>query len=1216
MTSLPTELRNALERAIQQARTGAEEGARQSLQALAVDRARPYDSMTPEQRALRNRLRAHGRQLGDEKAPSDAQEIDHLVREVAYQHWHRMIFARFLAENHLLIEPNSGVAVTMEECEELAREQGKDPWALAASFAQAMLPQIFRADEPALEVALPPETRQALHRSLADLPRRVFTADDALGWTYQFWQSAEKDAVNARVQSGEKITGETLPAVTQLFTEPYMVQFLLHNTIGAWHAAKTLSASSRNEASSEQELRDAVRLTREGGYDFPYLRYVREPQDGDAEEEPTGPWRPAAGSYDDWPRTARELTVLDPCCGSGHFLVEAFQLLVRLRIQEEGLALEDAVRAVIGENLFGLELDPRCTQIAAFNLALAAWKLVGSPIELPSMRIACSGLGPQTSKAKWLELAEEAARAGHMPGNRDLFESDDSLLSSSVRRGLEGLYELFEMAPELGSLIDPRSVGSDDDGTLFADLSANVTTLAPLFEAVLEREEADEETLERAVAARGMAEAARILLGPDGGYTLVVTNVPYLGRGAQPDWFKEWAETHYRVAKNDLATMFLERCLSFCSHGGTSSLVLPQNWLFLTSYKKLREKLLKAETWHAVARLGPQAFQTPMWDFNIQLLTISRGEVSHNSGGVLAGLDASEPRQPAEKAALLQKDEVKKVEQVQQLENPDAYVSFRNNSALKTLGEFGNCIQGILPADRGRLVRAFWEVDDNKDIWEFFQGSCDKTKHCNGWTQIFAYELFKRMYRFIGGRYQGLKAFGKPGVSVSKMNRLPVSVYSKKPYDGNSHAFVPHDSSLLLPIWTYMSAETFARDVRSIDQKLDVTNATINKIPFDLEHWKKVAREKYPHGLPEPYSDNPTQWIFHGHPCGSVVWDEETKWTAHGRLRTDETVLQVAVARLLGYRWPAERDESMELAEQQRAWVDACEDLLAYADQDGIVPIPALRGEPAAADRLLDLLRAAYGEEWSNEVLDALLQSVDQAGKTLDQWLRTKFFEQHCKLFHHRPFVWHIWDGHKDGFHALVNYHKLAGPDGAGRRTLETLTYTYLGAWIERQREAQQEDQEGADAKLAAALRLQEELQAILEGESPYDIFVRWKPLHEQPMGWEPDINDGVRLNIRPFMLAEDVGRKHAGVLRWKPNVKWSKDRGKEPQDLRPRDDYPWFWGCDPREHPEHRTDFGAGTADGVRAGQEFDGKRWNELHYTRAAKEAARARTERDESP
>jgi hypothetical protein len=300
-----------------------------------------------------------------------------------------------------------------------------------------------------------------------------------------------------------------------------------------------------------------------------------------------------------------------------------------------------------------------------------------------------------------------------------------------------------------------------------------------------------------------------------------------------------------------------------------------------------------------------------------------------------------------------------------------------------------------------------------------------------------------------------------------------------------------------------------------------------------------------------------------------VIWDEEIKWTAHGPLRTDATVLQVAVARMLGYRWPAELDSAMELADEQRQWVQRCEALARYADEDGIVCIPPVRGEASASDRLLNLLAAAYGEAWSIDTLTALLKSADHAGKTLETWLRDKFFEQHCKLFQHRPFIWHIWDGLRDGFAALVNYHKL------DRKNLETLIYTYLGDWITRQKSDITTGIDGAQEKLAAAETLKKRLELILNGEAPYDIFVRWKPIEEQPIGWNPDLNDGVRLNIRPFMTVPDVGKKGAGVLRVKPNIKWDKDRGKDVESA------PWY--------------------------HLFKGERINDHHLTLAEKQAAR---------
>ena len=405
---------------------------------------------------------------------------------------------------------------------------------------------------------------------------------------------------------------------------------------------------------------------------------------------------------------------------------------------------------------------------------------------------------------------------------------------------------------------------------------------------------------------------------------------------------------------------------------------------------------------------------------------------------------------------------------------------------------------------------------------------------------------------------KGERVWSRQGIVVGLMSGLPTSIYEGDLFDISCTPIVPREPEHVLPIWCFCSSEEYSKTVRRVDPMLKVTNATLAKVPFDLAHWQSIAATEYPQGLPEPYSDDPTQWLFHGHPCGSVVWDEESKWTARGPLRADASVLQVAVARLLGYRWPAELDPDMRLAAESRAWVERCRELDGFADADGIVCIQAAAGELPAADRLRRLLAAAYGDEWSAAKEQELL-AAGAGGKgqprSLDDWLRDRFFAEHFKLFHNRPFIWHIWDGRKDGFHALVNYHRLCGPDGEGRRVLETLAYRHLGEWIDRQQGAQSQGEEGADARLAAAQDLQRRLTLILEGEPPYELFVRWRPLHEQPLGWAPNLDDGVRLNIRPFMRAElqSGGRKGAGILRVKPNIKWSKDRGKEPESLRPR---------------------------------------------------------------
>ena len=439
------------------------------------------------------------------------------------------------------------------------------------------------------------------------------------------------------------------------------------------------------------------------------------------------------------------------------------------------------------------------------------------------------------------------------------------------------------------------------------------------------------------------------------------------------------------------------------------------------------------------------------------------------------------------------------------------------------------------------------------------------------------------LLRISGARpTQGLKAVGKVGVAVHRLRVLFPYYFSSTRFHQNVAVIVPSDSLHLPAIWCFCSSPEYNEAVRRIDQQLKITNATLVKVPFELERWKKVAQERYPNGLPKPYSEDPTQWIFHGDPCGSVVWDEESKRTVCGPFRMDGSVLQVAAVRLLGYRWPAESDLKMELADEQREWVQRAKVLHPLEDEDGIVCISSVRGEHLASERLLQLLHAAYGDDWHDGILSKLL--AESGSASLDDWLRGQFFEEHCKLFVHRPFIWHIWDGRKrDGFHALVNYHKLAGGDGKGRRLLESLTYSYLGDWIARQQDGVKRGEGGAEDRIAAALELQKRLVAILEGEPPFDLFVRWKAIDEQPIGWEPDINDGVRLNIRPFM-AQDLpgGKKGAGILRAKPNIHWKRDRGKEP--TRDQAKFPWFW-----------------------ENGKFTGERVNELHFTNAEKRVAR---------
>jgi hypothetical protein len=1137
---LHPDTRNLLAREILKAREAAEAGAKASLAALRVGEASPAEGMTAAERSLRNRLRANGRQLGDNLLADGKQELGYLVEEVAYQHWHRMLFARFLAENGLLREDQGDQPIDLAECEALANAEGLDIWAYAARCAQKMLPGVFRLDDPKLELRLDTPKQLELNVILKALPSQVFTATDALGWVYQYWQAKRKDEVNA---SGVKIGAKEISPVTQLFTEDYMVDFLLHNTLGAWWAGKM----GPIEATDESEARAKAGLPAKDGLpavEWTYLRFV---QDSESKK-----WTPASGIFGGWPRRAKDITFLDPCMGSGHFPAFALPILARMRMDDEGGNAATNLYAVLKSQIHGLELDQRCCQIGAFNLALTAWKLGGFQ-QLPSLNIACCGVAPQAELADWVRLAGD----------------DDKL-----RSGMTQLYKLFQQAPVLGSLINPL-LGKGDL------LTANSSQIRPLLDAAVAVEVMDAALHEMKISAKGISEATEILSAQ---YSLVATNVPYLARTRHPEELAKYVDRNYKESRTDLATVFIRRCLELSGSRNAIAVVTPQNWNFQDQYEPFRSWILSNASLQANVQLGAGAFESITGEVVKPALLIASSFIPEPRHLFLAS-DCSAMQGVTAKSQAISRSEIFLLSQSEQKQNPRSRILVRDLVEMPVLKSIAGHHNGICSGDLSRFTRCFVEVGVIADGWATQQTTTRITRNFSGMQNIFWWQGGSGdFFRFAcerletsnpGAWVRGKGAWGKRGVIVSAMGSLQVSRYLGDLFDDNTVVLVPHDEKDLPALWEFCSSPEYAQLVRTIDQSLKVRGPLV-EVPFDVERWSDLAARKHPCGLPVPHSSDPTQWLFSGHPHKS------------------ENPLQVAVARLLCYQWP--RQTGSSFPDCPALGPDGLEK---HADDDGIVALSPINREEAAAVRLRDLLKDAYGAGWQDGVTERqLLSDAGHGAATLEEWLRDSFFEEHCKLFHHRPFIWHIWDGENDGFHVLVNYHRLAAGNGDGTRLLQKLATTYLGDWIARCTQEVAADKPGAARRLKAAQDLQADLRKILEGEAPNDIFVRWKPLGEQAIGWAPDINDGVRLNIRPFLAVRDVGKKGAGLLRFKPNVKWDKDRGKEPQ--RPKSEFPWFWSCDPESNPQHATDYNGGST--------FTGERWNELHYTLAAKRAARA--------
>ncbi|MDP9224163.1 MAG: BREX-1 system adenine-specific DNA-methyltransferase PglX, partial [Actinomycetota bacterium] len=705
MTVLSSELRSALERAIVAARDAAEAASRVALDVLGVDVERVSDHLHEDERGLRVALRAEARQLGG---------FERLVEECAYEQWHRMMFARFLAENELLIHPEHGVAVSLADCEEIAHDRGlADLWVVASEFAAAMLPGIFRPDDPALRVRLAPEGQQALEEVLAGLPSDVFTSDDGLGWVYQYWQAKKKKEVNA---SERKIGGADIAPVTQLFTEHYMVAFLLENTLGAWWAARHPESS----------------LVK----DWKYLRFDDE-------------GKPAAGSFAGWPESVAEVTVMDPCCGSGHFLVTAFEMLRQMRMEAEGVTPGQAGDAVLCDNLFGLELDARCTQIAAFALALQAWK-TGGYRYLPLPNIACSGMPVKAPVEEWKAFAGGDPR---------------------LAEALEVLHVLFRDADTLGSLIDPRQTVENSAGqqTSFSNIAWD--EISPLLMKALAGEQDDPVTAVLGTNAAGLARAAEFLAGR---YTLVTTNVPYLKRANQTTLLRDYTASRYPESSQDLGVAFLDHILQGAA--ATAAFVTPTSWTTATSFSDFRRRMLTEETVNLLALLGARAFRAISGEVvNVALAIISDAKPT----GDFAMLDASGCPDARSKETELLTGPVVRSGPDEQLAHPDHRSLISGRHSDTPLSGHARAYQGLATADYARFGRVFWEMPAIGQGWEPQQSTVSRSVPYGGREHVVHWEAGDGpLARSPAARVQGLEAWGSMGVAVSQMGMLQATLYT------------------------------------------------------------------------------------------------------------------------------------------------------------------------------------------------------------------------------------------------------------------------------------------------------------------------------------------------------------------------------------------------------------------------------------------------------
>lgn len=695
------EVRSALRAFVLEARAALEDDFRRQLVGLGVRPERTVDP-TEELDEGADRVRTAAVAVIDRSreagaAPEDAFET--YVQDSAFTFLNRLIGLRCLEERGMLIVGgNSETAIRQDPRlgasslyfrvrNELPLEAGiRQVWRIALDRAfQAVSERVGLLFDPDSEYGqlLPlPATLSRLVDGLNDpsIPSTVWADDEVLGWVYQYYNAEEKDAAYDKLKKGGKLEHpEELAAASCLYTERYMVDFLLQNTLGRiWtdvHPGTSLPES------------------------WPY--FVDRSRD-EARE---------SGAL---PERVRDLTLLDPACGSGHFLARAFDLFVEM-YREEGIESDAEIPQLILErNLHGLDIDLRAAQISALRLYLKACDLAGPDFRPRRLNLVASDAT--------LPAAPPRELLGRFDHDRD------------IRDLLVGIWAELREAPKLGSLLHPERkveelvAGRREKGhtlELQDDVAWDRFKLDLLEEIRTEFEkEADTDDVGRRLFGQDLAKSIGLVEALTRRYDVVVTNPPYAGSKNLDPPVKTFVERGYKDGKRDLYAAFIIRCLEFAHNGGYVGMITQQSWLFLRSFVKLRERVLTNAAVTSLAHLGAGSFEEISGEVvNVALFTL-RKDVP-GAGHRIDAFRLVGPRSPGEKNRLLRQAiagyasgilSTPRQADLQAIpETPFVYWLrprfFELLRSRKRLSDIAEVRQGLATADNERFLRWFWEVD-------------------------------------------------------------------------------------------------------------------------------------------------------------------------------------------------------------------------------------------------------------------------------------------------------------------------------------------------------------------------------------------------------------------------------------------------------------------------------------------------------------------------
>lgn len=1103
----------------------------------------------------------------------------YVIEEVAYTWFNRLIAIRFMEVNDYL---PSHIRVLSSESGKLEPDLVTTPFDAELPFTAEEEAQIFQLKQDnkldevfrilflkqcnALNEILPAlfeKTKNytelllsssvidqdgVVYHLIHDIPEDDFNIErggqvEIIGWLYQYYNTEPKAAAFAK---NGKITKEEIPAVTQLFTPDWIVRYMVENSLGRLWV----------EGHPDCDLKENWKY------------YLEE-----AQQEPEVQAKLSEIRKEYAALNPEDIKLIDPCMGSGHILVYAFDVLMQI-YESAGYSQRDAAKSILEHNIYGLDIDDRAYQLAYFAVMMKARQY--------NRRILN---GENTCHVYAIQESNSINRA-HL---KYFGAGMDDIEKNAAKMQLEGLLDTLTDAKEYGSILNVESYNWD---LLRRFVAAEDTAGQISMDSVGVEDTAEQ--LNRLVDI-GETMARK--------YWVTITNPPYAAISNLSPKVNDFVKANYPDSKVDLFAVFIERCGLMTRVSGYQAMITQHAWMFLASYENLRDKLLNKELIN-LAHLGPHAFD----EINGEVVQTSSfvfcNDFFSNYNSTFVQLVGG--KNEAAKAAMFISGEHrfnKTNEQLREIQGTPYTAYWASDVVLSAfkkshlVGDVSEPRVGMATANNDRFIRLWFEVNRNKfginissrkeavesrkKWFPFAKGGEQRKWYGNNDTVVnwendgFEIQNFKdeKTGRIRSHNYNLDYIFSSAltwtviGTEKTSFRFCPVGFL----YSNSGYGLFCNNEKTKYYLLGFMNSKIAASLLKILSPSMGFESGYLRKLPLIESDSLDSIVERVKHcidGSNAEWDSFEISWDFKKHPLlrnVSTISEAFTQWQSEcddrfNQLKANEEELNRIFIDIYGLQDELtpeveDKDVTVRKADLQRdiksllSYAVGCMfgrysldvEGLAYAggewdsskyqsyipDADNVIPITDEEYlDDDIVSRLCAWLKAVYGADTLEANLDYIAKALGNKGSTSREIIRNyflnDFFKDHCQTYSvtgsgKRPIYWLFDSGKQNGFKALVYLHRYT-PDTIGNLRIDYLHKMQRVYESEINRMQDMMDHSENAREVAAASKRKDKLAKQLKECREYDEKISHLALSRI----ELDLDDGVKVNYRKLQTAQD----------------------------------------------------------------------------------------------